>query len=267
MFIKRILIAAVTLFPLFTIGQGGILIRPARMEFNLSQGKDSTQTLLLKNNLKQKTQFKIYLGDWLRDSIGGHKYMPAGTNDFSCSKWLKLDQEFVELGPGESKTILVRMTIPDNFEAVRQMTWSMIFVENVEETTAPNANQGVQTGVKQIMRMGIHVYETPPNVVAKDMRMLSFENVEGQPNTYRITCRNNGDVQIECKSYLELMNLTTGVKTKIDSPDFPMFPKQTRFVNFDLPESLPRGKYQVIAAVDAGEDIPLEAAQKTIEIK
>lgn len=243
------------------------MIKPAKIEFKLDKGQDSTQTLLLSNNLNQKMQFRIYLGDWLRDSIGGHQYMAPGTRDFSCSNWIKLDQEFIELGAGESKTIMVRMSVPNAADSVNQMKWSMIFVENLEETTAPNANKGLQAGVKQIMRMGIHVYETPPNVTAKDMRMLGFENVAGSANTYRITCRNTGEVQIECKSYLELMNLTTGIKTKIDSPEFPMFPRQTRFINFDLPDSLPKGKYQVIAAVDAGEDVPLEAAQKTIEIK
>lgn len=265
---KKKLFLLFHVLPVLVFGQGGgILIKPAKIDFTVDRGQTATQTLFLQNSLNKTMQFKVYLNDWLRDSSGGHKYMSPGTNEFSCARWVKLDQEFVQLAPGESRNIVVTITLPDSAEASAKMRWAMVFVETAQENAAPAANKNMQTTINQIMRMGIHIYQTPPGITTKDMRMLSFENVNNNVLKYKVACQNTGTVQIECKSYLEVLNLATGAKTKIDNPVFPMFPGQKRFINFDLPASLQKGKYILIAAVDAGEDVPLEAAQKTIEIK
>lgn len=245
----------------------GLLIKPAVVDFKNDRGQTSTQTLLIQNGLSQKMQFKVYLADWTRDSLGGHKYMAPNTNTFSCAAWIKLDHDFVELNPGESKNITVTMSVPDAAEAVSMMKWAMVFIETTEETNVAKAGKGLQAEISKAMRMGIHIYQTPPSAATKDLKMTSFEGVASNDKKYVITCQNTGMVQLQCKSFLELTNLSTGEKTKLDNPDFPMFPGQVRLVSYDLPGTLSKGKYQVVAAVDAGEDVALEAAQKTIEIK
>lgn len=244
----------------------GILVIPGKLEFGLDKGKNEVKTITISNNLKEPLQFKLYLGDWLRDSIGGHKYMAPATNSFSCARWISLDQEFVELQPGEKKLVSVKVNVPDSVTAIDAMRWAMIFVETAKETKAQTTD-GFTTKMTNNLRMGIHVYQTPPTVTNKDFRMIGFNGNDTSARMFEILCKNTGAVQIECKSYIEAVNLETGIKTKISFPDFPMFPGQTRKVPFRLPESLPKGKYNLIGAVDAGEDLPLEAAQKTIEIK
>lgn len=97
--------------------------------------------------------------------------------------------------------------------------------------------------------------------------MLRFDALAGVPNKYRIVCENSGEVQVSCSSYVELAALTDGRRIKLPVVEFPLFPSQKRYVDFQVPDSLPKGKYTLTGVVDAGVDVPLEAAQLIIEIK
>lgn len=264
---KQILILFLLFFSVNSFSQGGFLVKPSKVEFHLDKGQTASAAITIANKLDETKQFKIYFGDWLRDSVGGHKYMNPGSNNFSCAKWLKSDQDFLEVKPGEVKVLNLKLTLPDSAGVIDQMRWAMLFIETVDEQKAPTVSKGLQTTIQQTLRMGIHVYETPPSLTNKDVHMLNFDAVADDINKYRIECQNTGDVQLDCKSYLELVNLESGVKTKLDYPEFPMFPRQKRLLDFSLPSTLPKGKYQVLAAVDAGEDVPLEAAEKIISIR
>jgi hypothetical protein len=246
-------------------GQGGVMVDPMKVEFNLNKGTTATQNIRLTNALDQTVQFRLYLGDWMRDSTGGHVYMDANTIPSSCARWISLDQEFVELGPKESKTIAIRLNLPDSNEAVNAMKWAMLFVENTKENIIEKKSNGVGTTFKEVFRLGIHVYQTPPTLVNKEIRMLSFDAVND--STYAIACKNLGEVQVKCISFMEMISLTDGSKQKISPVEFPMFPGQKRTIQFKLPPAIAKGKYTIIGVVDAGEELPLEAAQLDVEIK
>ena len=72
---------------------------------------------------------------------------------------------------------------------------------------------------------------------------------------------------LQFKSYLELASVVDGQKIKLDPIDFPMFPQQKRYVTFELPANIQKGKYSALAVLDGGEDISLEAVEGTIEVK
>ncbi|MBX9784857.1 MAG: hypothetical protein K2X48_16325 [Chitinophagaceae bacterium] len=249
-------------------GDTGIFINPATIDFSLNQGQTGAQRITIINKMPVKKQFKLYVSDWVRDTIGEHEYKPAGSIKQSCARWVVLEKDFVELLPNQYITVNVRLQIPDSADAVKMMRWAMVFVETIEEAKAPDVTKKITTIVTTLYRVGVHIYQTPPSVLTRELVMESFEPLKNNRDSiYRITCQNTGQVQLRCKSYIELTNLTDGKKTVINAEEFPMFPEQKRYVDFVIPSSLPKGKYNVIAAVDAGYDLPLEAAQKVIEIK
>ena len=49
--------------------------------------------------------------------------------------------------------------------------------------------------------------------------------------------------------------------------EFPIFPRCKRIFPLELPSSLKPGKYSVLAVLDYSDNAPLEAIEKTIEIK
>ncbi len=259
-----------SIFINFSWAQGndaGLYIDPATIDFNLLNGQSSSSQITIVNKLNIKKQFSIYINDWQRDTLGKHLYQVPGTNSRTCSKWISLDKTFVELEPGQSTVVNVKMTVPDSADAVKQMRWAMVFIESIDEKKVPTKADGVMTSVQTKFRVGVHVYQTPPTKINKEVRMLSFEPVPDFENqVYRIVCENVGDVQLKCSGFLELSNLSDGSKTMLPAIDFPMFPEQKRYIDFMLPKGLAKGKYTVMAMIDAGEDVPLEAAQKQIDI-
>lgn len=248
-------------------GVKNIIVQPVTLDYALSPGQVGNKKIKVVNNLGKKLQFKVYLSDWSRDSIGGHLYVKPGTLSNSCSNWITLDKSFLELDAGEGGEINVKLTVPDGPDVAKQMKWTMLFVETVEEKVTPNNEKGLTSIVNTKMRVGVHVCQTPPGLTNREIRITSFVPIAGKKNEYRIICSNTGDIQTECKSYLELSSLADSKTTRLDARVFPTFPGQTRFVDFALPDTLPKGKYNIVAAVDIGDDVPLEAVQSIIEMK
>jgi hypothetical protein len=115
--------------------------------------------------------------------------------------------------------------------------------------------------------VGVHIYQTPPTITQKEVKILDLKPVDSITNTYALLCQNTGQIMLECKSYLELTSLGAGKKTKIDALDFPLFPGQKRYIQFTVPKDLPKGKYSALGVIDGGEDLSLEAIESTVEVK
>lgn len=253
------------LFAQYTTQAQNLGVYPTTLDFKLAAGQSEAQVINLSNGSGQKVQFRLYLNDWVRDSVGGHIYYEPATIDRSCAQWLNVDKNFVELQPGESTQVTVQMTVPQDPKAAKGMKWAMLFIETIEENVSRN-DKNAQATVKNLIRVGVHIYETPPGATEKSIRVLDLKAHPDIPNTYDLVCENTGEIMIECKAYLELAD-EKGEQTKLDYVEFPMFPGQKRYVTFELPKNLPDGKYSALGVLDAGEDISLEAIESTVEVK
>lgn len=240
-------------------------VYPTALAFSLSKGNSESQVVNITNGSDKKMQFRLYLNDWIRDTVGGHEYYEPNTISRSCSRWVTLNKNFIELEPGKSTQITIKLTIPDSANT-DEMKWSMLFVETVEENTA-QASKNATAAVQNLLRIGIHIYQTPPSLTDKQIKAFDLKPMPGQEKKYQLICQNTGNVMIQCKSYLELASVVDGQKIKLDPIDFPMFPQQKRYVTFELPANIQKGKYSALAVLDGGEDISLEAVEGTIEVK
>ena len=242
-----------------------ISILPVTMSFNLKNGEAGYQKINILNQLDQKKQFRVYLSDWERDTVGQHVYTEPGTDQNSCANWVSFDKTFFELDSNQSENIDVKVQIPDSINEPDRMKWCMLFIETIQENKMTN-EKGLTTSISSKLRFGIHIYQTPPTTTFAEVKLIDFTSLN-ENKKYRITCRNTGQTQIECNSYLELVSVVDGTKTKLPKQEFPMFPNQTRYIDFTLPEEIQKGKYLITGVVDGGEELPLEVAQLSIEIK
>lgn len=240
-------------------------VYPTTIDFKLAAGQSEAQVINLSNGSANKVQLRVYLNDWVRDSTGGHTYYEPATIERSCAKWLNIDKNFLELNPGESTQLTLQMLVPQADVTANQMKWSMLFIETVEENVSKN-DQNAQATVKNLIRVGVHIYQTPPGLAGKSIKVLDLKPHAEIANTYDLVCQNTGDVMIECKAHLELAG-ANGEQTKLDFIEFPMFPGQKRYVTFELPKNMVDGKYNAIGILDAGEDLPLEAIESNVEVK
>ena len=239
-------------------------VHPTILEYKLAPGQTEAQVIHMTNGSGKKLQFRLYLNDWMRDSLGGHMYFRPDTLPQSASSWVTVDKNFIELEPGQNADIVVRLTLPNDVSLSEEMKWSMLFIESVEEQTQQDV-EGAQ--VRNLLRLGIHIYQTPPTLTEKQVKVIDITRSREEENTWLLLCQNSGKIMVECNAYLELAALSDGKKTRIDVNEFPMFPGQRRYVSFKLPPDLPKGKYSALGVLDAGEDVSLEAVETTIEIR
>lgn len=247
----------------------GMIVLPSIVSFNLSNGQSANREITITNRLPEKHQYKIYLGDWERDSVGDHKYSPANSISRSCARWVTISRDIVELEPDSSAVISVRMQLPDSAAAIEEMKWAMVFIQLVNEEKALKTEKDITQQVVYNFRVGVHVYQTPPNLKRVYLSMLSFKNIVHKKDSilYQIACLNEGTQQLKVKCNFEMTNLSTGEKTKLPQQDFPMFPGQKRLVNYLVPTGLKPGKYSILATADGGDDMPLQASQAEIDIQ
>jgi len=249
-----------------SIAQPNLGVYPTILEYRLGTGQTESRTIHLTNNSANTVQFKMYLSDWIRDTLGGHQYFKADTLPQSCAKWITFDKNFIELESGKSTDLTVKLSMPEDADAIAKMRWTMLFIETVEEQKDIK-EKGTQAAVRNVLRIGVHVYQTPPGLTEKSIKVYDLTPAPNTKNTFRLSCENTGKIMIECKSFLELDAIADGKKTKIDPVEFPLFPGQKRFVQFELPTTLPKGKYSALGVLDAGEDVSLEAVESVIEVK
>jgi hypothetical protein len=246
--------------------QNGLEVRPATIEFSITPGTTASRKIFVTNTLTEKTQFTVYLNDWRRDTVGGHVFSEPGPDQRSCAKWVTIDNTFFELEPGQRQEINITLQHPIDSTEVLQMKWCMLFIETTKEKKVESAT-GFKTTIANRYRVGVHLYQTPPEITEKEVKLIQITSLAADANLYRLICRNTGKTQLQCSGYIELFSLSDGSKLRLPSQEFPIFPEQIRYVDFSLPEQLAKGKYTLTGIIDAGIDVPLEAGQLTIEIK
>jgi hypothetical protein len=246
--------------------QPGIAVRPVTIDFTLLPGETATQTINITNGLAEKKQFAVYVSDWKRDTTGAHVYTEPNNDPRSCATWIQLSKNFFELDPGETTQVAVTLKHPMDSLHDKKMSWCMLFIETIQENKVKDT-AGITTTISNKFRVGIHIYQTPPKNPSQEIKLLDFQSLHGDKMKYRISCENKGETQLHCTSYLEVVSLETNERIKLPAQEFPIFPEQVRYLDFELPSSLSKGKYLVTAIIDAGMDIALEAAQLQIEIQ
>jgi hypothetical protein len=243
-------------------------IQPSILEFHVTPGVTESQVIRISNTSESKVSFQAYLSDWLRDSTGGHHYYKPDTLSRSCAAWITTDKNFIEVEPGKSAELLVRLQAPLDPGLFKQMKWAMLFLQSAaEQDSADRKNKQFSTKIKELLRVGVHIYQTPPSVTQMSAKAISLKPVEGQNNAYDFYMINSGETMLQCKAHLELTNIVTGAAIRLDKIEFPVFPDGKRTVRLNIPDSVPKGKYSALAILDIGEDASLEAIERTIEVK
>lgn len=247
--------------------KGTISAQPMRNDFRLRAGESQEVKILISNRMEKKMQFNVYLSDWRRDTMGMHVYSAPGTESQSCARWITLDKTFLEVDTASYGVVSLKLQIPDSVDAVKEMKWAMLFVETIRESKAPVTTGKMKSEIVPNTRFGIHIYQTPPSVLQKEIKLYSFENLENKPDVFRLVCENTGKVQLNCKSYIELSSLSDSKKVTGVPMEVPLFPGQKRYIDYTIPANTPKGKYTMVSVLDPGAGMDIEAAQLIVNVK
>ncbi len=242
-----------------------INVNPTILSFNASAGQSATQILTITNLSDKKQAYQLSLGDWIRDTTGEHRYYAPGTIKRSCAAWVTLESPIVEVEPQKSRDVRITLAIPSDSAATNEMKWAMIFVQNVEEQTGSENNAAkLKATIKEIYRIGVHIYQTPPSINKKEAKALSLVQETANKDLFDFTMVNTGATMLDCKVRLVLTNLANGNEIKLDEQSFPVFPEGKRIVKLEIPKTVPAGKYSMLGVLEYDPDMPLEAIESSL---
>jgi hypothetical protein len=240
-------------------------VYPSTLEFKLDRGESGTQTVRLFNGTARSLQFRLYLNDWLRDSLGGHVYYRPDTLQQSCSRWISFHKNLITVGPGKTADIDVTLRMPDSTNAAHEMKWSMLFLEQLEDRS-DTGGRVIRAEVKGLVRWGVHLYQTPPAASARQITINELA-YEANSSTIELVCENVGKAMVTSSFYIELLPATGKRKLMLASKEYPMFPGQRRHIRYPLPKNMRRGMYTARAVVKPGAGLTLDTAVTTVEIE
>lgn len=247
--------------------QAAISVGPSIVRFNAAPGKAELKTISIKNNLNKPVAFKLYIRDWLRDSVGGHEYYKADTLSQSCANMVSIEPaSYLKVDSGKIGKIVMRMKPPVTAKNT-EMKWAMLFIESLpDETLAKDKKKALQMQINTTARIGVHIYQTPPGAVTKAVDQVKLATDSVQKGFVYLYMKNVGQVMLDCKAHLELTHLSTAEETITKEVTFPVFPDGFRKAKLDLPKNIKPGNYSLLAILDYGVDVPLEAVQQNITI-
>ena len=81
-----------------------------------------------------------------------------------------------------------------------------------------------------------------------------------------VRVNNTGKLNAESQLRVEITNLVTSEEIKLPAVPVNSLPGERIWVNAELPEKLPQGRYLIIAIVDSGSDVPLQVAELETDV-
>ena len=242
-----------------------ISIGPVIFDYALSRGQSKSQYIYIINRKPKPYAFTVTMEDFSYDSLNNIIAMPAGSTEHSCTDWITFDKTLVEVAPNSTAKILMTLSVPDNADADKEMKWAMVKVKTANEAIeAEDKNKKLKLKMQPSAGVGIKVHQRPPGA-AKDIKMISFEKLND--TTCRVGCNNTGKTSLECKLSIELTGVDSEFKETFSREGLHILPGTKRYIDMSIPATVPKGKYNAIAILDAGDDdVPLEASQTAFEI-
>lgn len=242
-------------------------VSPVLMSFNADPGEIQKKQLNLINHSGKPQTYTLKLSDYVIDSQGNKKAVPAGTSKRSCTDWITLNPSFIQLNPNQSASIDVLMTVPkDGFTA----KWCMLYVEVTKEQTPFDADKSLATGVMIVPRIVVLIKQSPRSNNSYKATIGGLKEITKPGDTKRnfeVTVTNTGENVIDGYVSLALANMETAAEEKFTPVKVTVYPDNSRKVTLQLPKEIKKGKYALAAIIDYGHKQPLGGTQMLLEVK
>lgn len=133
--------------------KASLRVYPVKIEMPVEAGEGRSARINVENTAELPAEIIVYARDFIRDEQGNYTFYEPGERDISMSaaSWLTLSPQEVELLPGQSCTVEVELSAPENAEPGGHYT--MVFVEaapKVKEQdipAGPHIISNVRSGV------------------------------------------------------------------------------------------------------------------------
>ena len=240
-------------------------VSPVAVNFTAEPGENQVRKINIINHSPRPQKYQFKINDFLLDTDGVVRPMALGINKRSCAEWLTLNPSFIELGPNQSATVDMIITVPkDGFTA----RWANVGVEPVKEQNAFEADKNLSQGVLIVPRISIQVRQSPRSNRSYRASINNLREITKTTDTIRVfevMVQNSGDNILSANVHLILANVNSGDEQKFEATNFTIYPDGKRLLKLHVPRNIAKGKYALAAILDYGHRQPLEGTQLMID--
>jgi len=239
--------------------QIGLSVSPPRVYYTLGAGESATQQILVNNTSKEHTlDLSITFGDWKYDENGNNIMLPPDTLQNSCAAWLSLPEgTYLTLEPGESRNIVLVMTVPSGIEAEENVQTAMLYMTQMNPVDGVDARGAA---IRINVRQGIKIYRKGLQPEQKQLEIVNM-SFDRETNIIGLVFNNNGNIWINGIIKATLFNRTTGKEVSLGETEFYTMPGDHRKMGIPIKELPGKGDYTATVILDYGDETALEAAE------
>jgi len=222
-------------------------IEPARVELTIPAGRQKGKTIMLDNSQGDTPlHIKIYPQDLNYLPDGTSDFLPAGSTEWSCSEWIKVVPDEIDVPAGKIKNVRVSIEVPKGVDGGR---YSTLFFE----AGMPSSSKGI--GIN--FRMGVMVLVTVRGTEVYQAKLSDF--VFNKPEDIEVSIFNESNVLVRPNGEVKFIN-SKGKRVKsldLNPNKLGILPSTVRKFAVKLDSKLPAGKYTLKTEIDFGQDFLL----------
>ena len=266
-FFKTNLIIGFLLLAFATKAHASFMAAPMKFDCSIEAGESQSYSFWVNNKSDKPLRLKIYTNDFWVGPSGAEVFYESGHIEHSCSPWIELDTEELELAAQETATIQFKVTVP---EGIYGTYWGMIFVEQTSTPKLHKAKEGERSfSISTFQRVGIRIYtETPDTKLGQGAIDLVKAVKDPKTGFYRIEVgfKNDSSTLLKCKGKIEITDENGELIETLDIIKFNSYSKSYRILNELIKKELSPGEYTILAIIDDGnEDLVAGETQFTVD--
>lgn len=219
-----------------------LLIEQGKINLNVEPGETIVDSIVVHNTSKKDALYiKVYWEDfmYIPPFTGKKKFLPSGSTEYSCSKWVKLPLSEFTLAPLGKKNINYTVRIPDDAEGGY---YSVLFFE-----TGAKKPEG-KIGLSIVSRLGSLFFIETDNK-NKNARVNGIVAIR---NGFRGNFLNEGNVIMIPKCVYYILGGDGLVEERGEIDKFYLPPGEKKEFDITLPDNLKEGKFTVVLTFDLG---------------
>ena len=229
-------------------------VSPVKMYFMIDPGESQSKVLSITNHSNFKTPFTITFEDFVLDINGNKQPMKRNTSKSSCTEWITPEKNFFDINPNEQVQIKITMQAPEDDNIAR---WAMMYIQTARVQTGFDVDKDLSASVSMTGRIAIQIFRLPvtdfeTKMTIKYLQELESNDPESKDRIFTALVENTGAAISKCKVIFIASDLNSGEEFEFNPILFESYPGYPREVKFTLPESLPPGKYSLVALLDYG---------------
>lgn len=230
---------------------------PMELHLTAGPGQSEQQTITIHNQGTAVLAVKIYLSDFLRQPDGAEQELPAAGLERSCAGWIALQDQLIEINPGEARETRVMIDVPVDAEG---SYWSKLYIEETSPARPqPREVEGRSYTIFMKERLGVRIIEDVAGTGRLDARVTNVSVGEAPdcvPDV-RVKVENPGSRIARCTGRIELRTSGGAVEETLQlgtQLGFWVYPGETRELSARGTRALGAGTYTALAIVDFGGD-------------